>query len=39
MAYLEPSFLCPNCGIATEDFRDSTSDEIQQLGFTVDDYE
>lgn len=39
MAYLEPSFLCPHCGIASTDFQHSTSDEIQQLGFTVDDYE
>jgi hypothetical protein len=37
-AYSESSFVCPNCKTAS-DFRDSTIDEIQQLGFTVDDYE
>jgi len=38
-AYLESSFSCPGCGIVSSDFRNSTSDEIQQIGFTADDYE
>jgi hypothetical protein len=36
----DPSFLCPSCDkTALPDFKDSTSDEIQQLGFTANDYE
>jgi hypothetical protein len=39
-ASLEPSFLCPHCGKSeVSDFRDSNSDEIQQLGFTPDEYQ
>lgn len=38
-AFDDPSFLCPNCSnVALSAFRDSTSDEIQSLGFTANDY-
>jgi hypothetical protein len=37
---VESSFLCPACGKSeSNDFRDSTSDEIQQLGFKPNEYE
>lgn len=38
-AFDAPSFLCPN-GAETQlsDFRDSTSDKVQSLGFTPNDY-
>ena len=35
-----PSYVCPDCEkISFTKFRDSTSDEIQKLGFVVGSYE
>ena len=34
------SYVCPSCGkISFAEFINSTSDEIQKLGFTTDEYE
>ncbi len=40
-AYFEDNeSLCPSCCKSTfKDFRNSTSEEIRQLGFSVDDYQ
>jgi hypothetical protein len=35
-----PSYFCPNCGkISISEFKNSTGQEIQKLGFTVGEYE
>ena len=35
-----PSYLCPNCkAVSLSEFRDSTSEEIQNLGFVAGEYE